>query len=159
MDKETKLKKIDRLIRHKTEVLDNCLLLARKLVAEDSKDDLLARRLIANGYSHDTSKLITTIEWLHLTEADEEDDMLDVAIKEHNESNLHHPEAWDGIKNMNTVSVAEMVCDWKARSSELGTNLKEWIDTKATKRWGFNKKDKVYKEIMRFVNLLLESNL
>lgn len=159
MDKETKIVKLDRLIRHKTEVLDNCVLLAKKLLEVDSKDDLLVRRLIANGYTHDTSKLVTTIEWLHLTEADEEDDMLDVAIKEHNESNFHHPEAWDGIKNMNLVSVAEMVCDWKARSSEQGTNLREWIETKATKRWGFTKRDKVYKDIMRFVNLLLENNL
>jgi len=159
MDKEQKIAKLERLIRHKREVLDNCVLLAWNLIKEDGKDFDLAKRLVAHGFMHDTSKLTTTIEWNHLTESDMDDDMLDVAIREHNESNMHHPESWDGIKNMPIVYVAEMVCDWKARSSELGTDLKEWIDTRATKRWGFTKRDKVYKEIMRFVNLLIERNL
>ena len=72
---------------------------------------------------------------------------------------MHHPESWDGIKNMPQVYIAEMVCDWKARSSELGTNLREWINEKATKRWGFTARDKVYRDIDRFVNLLLEATI
>lgn len=159
MDREQKTLKLDKLIRHKRAVLENCILLAENLINEDGKNFDLARRLIAHGFEHDTSKLTTTIEWNHLTEADEDDDMLDVAIKEHNESNMHHPESWDGIKNMPLVYLAEMVCDWKARSSELGTDFKEWIDTRATKRWGFTKRDRVYKDIMKFVNLLIERNM
>jgi hypothetical protein len=159
VDKEQKMEKLDRLIRHKREVLDNCILLAWNVLKEDGHDFDLARRLVAHGFEHDTSKLVTTIEWNHLTDADEDDDMLSVAIKEHNESNMHHPESWDGIKNMPQVYLAEMVCDWKARSSELGTDFVEWINEKATKRWGFTKRDKVYKDIMRFVNLLIERNL
>ena len=160
MDKERKIEKLERLIRHKREVLDNCILLAENIVKEDGREFDFARRLVANAFVHDTTKLTTTIEWNHLTDSDEDgDDMLAVAIREHNESNMHHPESWDGIKNMPRVYVAEMVCDWKARSSELGTDLCEWIDTKATKRWGFTKRDKVHKDIMWFVNLLIERNL
>lgn len=159
MDKETKVTKLERLIRHKAEVLDNCIQLAKRLIDEDAKNFDLAKRLIASAYTHDLSKLTNSLEWMHLTEADEDDDMLTIAIRQHNESNLHHPEAWGGIKNMPEVALAEMVADWKARSSELGTDLKEWIQTRATKRWGFTRRDAVYKDIMRFVNLLIESGL
>jgi hypothetical protein len=49
-----------------------------------------------------------------------------------------------------------MVCDWKARSEEFGSSLKDYIDELATKRWNFSKDDRTYKEIMSFVDLLCE---
>lgn len=57
---------------------------------------------------------------------------------------------------MPEVNLAEMVCDWKARANEFGTDLREWIDKCATKKFKFNKKDEVYSKIERFLNLLLE---
>jgi hypothetical protein len=127
-------------------------------MTDDKANFEFAKRLVANSYLHDNSKF-SSLEWQHLTKSEEDDEMLDVVIKEHNLGNLHHPEYWDGIKNMPDVYIAEMVCDWKARSAELGSDLKEWISTKATKRWGFSKRDKVYKTIMKFVGMVLEPGL
>jgi hypothetical protein len=158
MDFETKKEKLDTLIRHVEEVQKNCQLLAERLIAEDKCNFELAKRLVANGFTHDNSKFFN-LEWAHLTLSDNDDELLDVVIKEHNSSSGHHPEYWDGIRNMPSVAIAEMICDWKARSTELGTDLKEWIDTKATKRWGFTKRDTVYKRIMKYVNLLIEPGL
>ena len=158
MDFETKKEKLEVLIRHIEEVQKNCRLLADRLVSDDKSQFEFAKRLIANSYLHDNSKF-SALEWQHLTQGDEDDKMLDIVIEEHNSGNLHHPEYWDGIKNMPDVYLAECCADWRTRSSELGTDLKEWIDIKATKRWNFTKRDKVYKTIMKFVNLLLEPGL
>jgi nuclear transport factor 2 (NTF2) superfamily protein len=57
---------------------------------------------------------------------------------------------------MPSVFLAECACDWKARSEEFGTSLRDWIDEFATKRWNFSKDDRTYKEIMAFVDLLCE---
>jgi hypothetical protein len=72
--------------------------------------------------------------------------------------NPHHPEYWGGIKEMPKVYVAEMICDWYARSTEFGTGLREWIDNVATEKFSFNKEDDIYKEIQNILNLLLDPN-
>lgn len=155
MTKEQKLEKLEILIAHVEEVQRLCKKLGMRLIDDGQFD--LGKRLIANSYFHDNSKFYS-IEWAHLTNSDEEDEMVDVARWIHTLHNHHHPEYWDGIKNMPDFAVAEMVCDWKARSSEFGTDVKDWITTKATKRWGFKRGDKVYKKIMFFVDYLLESS-
>jgi len=44
---------------------------------------------------------------------------IDAAIKHHYEHNKHHPEFWgDHLAGMNMASMAEMVCDWAAMSTE-----------------------------------------
>jgi hypothetical protein len=83
---------------------------------------------------------------------------LKMAIIHHNQTNEHHPEHWQGIKNMPSVFVAEMVADWKARSEEFGTSLREWIDEAATKRFGFTKEDDIYKEIIKYVDMLCQKS-
>ena len=137
-------------------MIKNCQVLGFRLI--EAGEFELGKSLIANGFLHDSSKF-NSIEWLHLTIADPEDELLNVAINEHSSRNLHHPEHWGGIKNMPQAYLAEMVCDWKARSSELGKDIREWIGTKAAKRWDFTKRDKVYRDIMKYVNLLLEQRL
>ena len=113
MTKEEKLEKLETLIRHIEAVQDNCKRLGRRMIQEG--DFEIGKRLIANSMSHDNSKF-GSLEWDHLTRSDDDDEMLDAVIQVHNSSNLHHPEYWDGIKNMPRVYVAEMVCDWKTRS-------------------------------------------
>jgi len=160
MNKETKIQKLDTLIRHKKDVIENCILLSERLISIDSANIDFARKLIANSFSHDNSKLSITLEWNHLTNTEDADEMLEIAVRDHAENNLHHPEAHvGGIKEMPDIYLCECLCDWKSRSSELGTDLREWIDTKATKRWSFTKRDKVYKKIMKYVELLLEPGL
>jgi hypothetical protein len=79
-----------------------------------------------------------------------------MALQHHVSTNQHHAEFWNGIKNMPSVALAECICDWKARSEQFGTSLRDWIDEQATKRFNFTKNDEVYKEIMSFVDLLCE---
>ena len=57
---------------------------------------------------------------------------------------------------MNDAQVAEMVCDWYARQSEMGTDFRSFIRKDAPKRWGFTTTSKIYKTIKRFVDLLLD---
>lgn len=151
------LKKVDALCRHIEEVARNCRLLGTRLIEQGHES--LGLQLIANGFVHDQSKW-TGIEWDTLfTEPTDEDsrNMLKAAISNHNAVNKHHPEAWaGGIKEMPSVFVAEMAADWVARASEFGTDVREWIDKTATKRYGFTKHTKVYREIQGYLNLLLE---
>ena len=57
---------------------------------------------------------------------------------------------------MPDVYLAEFVCDVLARSQEFGTNLREWIDDEATKKFNFTKDDDVYKKIMGYVDILCQ---
>ncbi len=152
------MEKIRSITRHIRNVEDNCLLLGEKLIMRGEID--LGRQLIANGYVHDTSKFYG-IEFENLSRStsantNEENAKLKMrlAVQHHTLTNQHHPEYWNGIKNMPRVAVAEMVADWKARSEEFGTSVRDWIDESATKRWEFSKEDEVYRTIMDFVDLL-----
>jgi hypothetical protein len=152
------IERIDKICRHISNVQENCLVLGKKLIEAGEAD--LGRKLIANGFIHDNSKFYAT-EWEnldHYTGVKEQGDRtkLDLAIAQHNLSNPHHPEYWNGIKNMPRLFVAEMVADWAARASEFGTSLHDWINGGAMKRFAFSKRDKIYREIMHFVNLLVD---
>jgi len=154
---EITMAKVRALTRHIRNVEDNCLLLGEKLITNGEVE--LGHHLIANGFVHDASKFFG-IEWDYLSilpSKEEETKLkLKMAILHHNQTNPHHPEHWQGIKNMPSVFVAEMAADWKARSEEFGTDLRNWIDEQATKRFGFNKDDEIYKEIMKYVDLLCQ---
>lgn len=149
------MEKVKALTRHIRNVEDNCLFLGEKLIREGEIE--LGHHLIANGFIHDASKFFG-IEWDYLSVApikgEETKLKIKLAVQQHNSTNKHHPESWDGIENMPSVYVAEMVCDWKARSEEFGTSLREWIDDEAVKRFSIGKDNAVYKEIMRYVDLL-----
>lgn len=150
------IKKVDILCRHIEEVQRNCKLLGERLIENGEED--IGLKLIANGLIHDASKF-KGIEWEYLfidPENEEDEKNLSLAIEHHNHTNFHHPEAWGGIKNMPSVYVAELVCDWKTRSSEFGSSLVDWINDKGAKRFSYTKRDKVYKEIMHYTNILLE---
>jgi hypothetical protein len=153
------LAKIEFVARHIRNVEDNCLVLGKKFIELGRVE--LGHRLIANGYIHDASKFHgIEFEYLSVNNPTEEDKTLKLklAIHHHNTTNPHHPEFWaGGIKEMPDVYVAEMVADWKARSEEFGTSLRDWIEESATKRFGFTKEDKVYKEIMEYVGLLCQT--
>jgi hypothetical protein len=57
---------------------------------------------------------------------------------------------------MPEIAVAEMVCDWYARSHEFGTSLRDWIKTEAVDRFKIDLESEQYKWINSFVNILLE---
>jgi hypothetical protein len=153
------ISKIDSIVRHIKNVQDNCLLMGKRLVEMGEID--FGKMLIARGFTHDNSKFFG-VEWdsmnsLQPLQEDKEKYTLKLCIHQHNSTNFHHPEAWpNGIQDMPDIYLAEMVCDIKARSEEFGTSLIEWIDECATKKYGFQKNDEVYKKIINFVNLLCE---
>jgi len=158
-DAEITMNKIRSITRHIRNVEDNCLLMGEKLIGMGEVD--LGKQLIANGFVHDASKF-TGIEFEYLSTGNPTEEnyklKLKLAIQHHQKTNLHHPEAWSGgIKDMPDVYLAEMACDLKARSEEFGTNFREWINDTATIKWNFNNEDKVYKDLMRYVDLLCQS--
>lgn len=153
------MSKIRSITRHIRNVEDNCLILGERLINQGEIE--LGKQLVTNGFIHDASKF-RGIEWESIVPGqssetiDDKKLKLKLAISNHNSTNPHHPEYWGNIDRMPKVYVAEMVCDWKARSEEFGTSLRDWIDSVATKRWGFDADSKTYKEIMSFVDLLCE---
>ena len=156
----TTIAKIENIIRHIKNVQDNCLLLGTRLI--ENGDVLNGKRLIANGFIHDNSKFYGN-EWEHLNIIPVNSIDLDpiklkrnLSINHHRTTNSHHPEYWGGIKNMPQIFVAEMICDWKSRSEEFGTSLRDWIKNDATKTWEFDEKDQIYKDIMYYVDILCE---
>lgn len=145
------------IMRHINEVQKNCALLAEKIIDLGGEENFaLGRELIANGYLHDNSKL-TGIEWKYLLRGEE---YLTLAHEQHVTTNPHHPEYWTSrgmsINEMPTVYVAEMVADWKARSSEFGSDLRSWVKDVAFDRYGIKRNSRKYKEIRRFLDLLLD---
>ncbi len=140
-------------MRHVNTVRDYCELLGKRLIEADEVD--LGLQLIANGLVHDASKF-HGIEWQYL-HPNVERQFFDLALLQHVTTNKHHPEYWDGgIQEMPRLYLAEMICDFKARSSEFGTSLKDWVDDDASKRFGFTKKDEVYEDMLYFMNLVCD---
>jgi hypothetical protein len=155
-DSELTLRRLEATVEHIQNVQRNAWALAKKLIENDEHH--LARELVANSLRHDQSKL-NGIEWdFLLTDPKTDDDKskLVLAISNHNRTNSHHPEFWpDGIGSMSDVALAEMVCDWKSRSDEHGTDLREWMKEKAPKRYDYPTGGKVYKRLKYFSDLIL----
>lgn len=149
---ELYVKRLAATVRHIQSVQQNAILLAERIIEKDSSKRELARQLVANSLQHDQSKL-EGIEWDYLLCNDE--DKLVMAINQHNRTNFHHPEHWGGIESMPDIFLAEMACDWKSRSSELGTDFKKWVKEDAPKKYNYPISGGVYKKIKFFADLLL----
>lgn len=148
------LQKLDAILRHISNVRENCELLGKKLIEAGQEE--FGRLLIANGLIHDVSKL-KGAEWEFMCSDTANRPALKNAILQHEKTNMHHPEYWPGgLQDMPDIYIAEFCCDVKARSEEFGTDLRNWIDTHALKRWKITKKDRVYSKIMEYVDLLCD---
>lgn len=152
MEQQDFLNKIDIVFSHIQLVQKHTYNLGIKLIKNGEVE--LGRNLISNGQIHDNSKY-KGIEFDHLFNGDP---LLSKVIKHHQSINPHHPEYWGSIHDMPKVYVAEMVCDWLARSNEFGTGIRDWIDTKATEKFGFTRTDIVYSYIHTYLNMLLDRN-
>lgn len=156
-------KKLESLLRHITDVIHNCKILSFKLIEQGQFE--LAKKLIAQSFRHDNSKFYG-YEWEYIGSEDEQHRKL--AINIHHSVNSHHPEYYErynmfgqteykrGIHKMCEVDICELVCDWKARSSEFGSCIHTWIREVAMPRFGFCESDEVYSKIMYYLGLLLE---
>ena len=58
---------------------------------------------------------------------------------------------------MPEIAVAEMVCDWYARSQEFGKDLREWIRTTAFKKYDFNYRTTAGRWVKAYVEMLLKN--
>ncbi|VTS05637.1 DUF5662 family protein [Tuwongella immobilis] len=144
---------LENLVRHIELVREACLLLGRRLIAQGRID--LGRILIGLGHVHDASKF-HGIEWQYLhVGPDAPPEKLAMAIAQHTQTNPHHPEYWGGVENMPEIYVAEMVCDWYARSQEFGTSLRDWIRSEAITRFKIDHESEQYAWIQQFLDLLL----
>lgn len=144
------IEKIEAVLDHIQNVQRNCYKLGLKLIKMGEHE--LGRNLIANGQIHDNSKF----KGIEFDELFWGSPILSQAIKHHNSTNPHHPEYWGGIKNMPSVYIAEMVCDCAARSSEFGSDVREWFAQKATHKYSFNIDSEVGSRIIYYLDLLLE---
>ena len=158
-------KHLESVLRHIELVQSATQLLGKRLI--ESGEQEFGLSLIANGLKHDQSKF-KGIEWdfLVVVTPDDEtpeakakrEDLLAIAWRQHVETNEHHPEYWgeNGINEMPRIFVAEMVCDWYARSQEQATGLRSHIKEKSAKRFGMSLKGKTYKQVKLFVDMLLD---
>lgn len=144
--------KVDKLTRHIERVQEECQLLGKKLI--DRGEVEFGIRLIALGQIHDHSKWSGT-EWDYLIVGDFNGEAKQAA-QHHNRTNPHHPEYWGGIELMPRLYVAEMCCDWLARSNEFGTDVWEYVREKAMPRYDIRPRSQVFKWIKEFLGLLLE---
>lgn len=147
---------LENLVRHIRLVQEAALIMGQRLIESGRHE--FGKNLIARGFEHDVSKFYG-VEWDYLhVGPDVPSDKLSEAVKQHVESNDHHPEYWGGIDHMPEIAVAEMVCDWYARSQEFGTSLRQWVETHATKKFGITKESAVSGQINTFVDMLLRDN-
>jgi hypothetical protein len=145
---------LDNLVRHIELVRDAGLLLGKRLINQGEVD--FGRLLIGRVFVHDASKF-SGVEWRYLHSGAAIPKVeLELAVKQHQETNEHHPEYWGGVSEMPALAVAEMVCDWYARSQEFGTGLRDWIEDTAIERFGINKDCHQYQLIQKFLDILLE---
>lgn len=124
---------VEDLQRHIRRVQDNAGMLAAKLA--DAGQTAFAKALLANVQKHDASKW-HGIEWevMHVG-PNVDKKLLAKAVQQHQSTNKHHPEYWGGLDAMPSIFIAEMVCDWLARSQEFGSDLRAWVATDAVKRY------------------------
>ncbi len=145
---------LNNLIRHIELVRQATTLLGKRLIAQGRQE--FGRILIARGFVHDASKF-HGIEWDYLHAGkDVPVDKLELAIKQHTRTNDHHPEFHGGFENMGEIDIAEMACDWYARSMEFGTGLREWIKNTAVEKYRLSGDN--YKKLDNFIDLLLEDS-
>ena len=143
--------KIELVFNHIQNVQRSTYKLGLRLIKKGEIE--LGRNLISNGQIHDNSKF-KGIEFDHLFYGDP---LLPEVVKHHQSINPHHPEYWGSIHDMPRVYVAEMVCDWYARSCEFGTGLRDWILNTAMEKYGFNDTSPVYDTIQEMLSLLLDA--
>lgn len=157
---ENVMAKIRSITRHIRNVEDNCLILGEKLIYKGEIE--LGHKLVANGFVHDASKF-KGIEWQNIVPGQSSENITDkklklkLAIYQHQTTNPHHIEYWNNnIENMPDVYLAELVCDFKARSEEFGTSLIDYIENCRENKWKLTKDTKTYKRIIYFIDLLCE---
>ncbi len=144
---------IDDLAGHIRRVQENARSLASVLIGDGRSE--FARVLLAKASVHDASKW-HGIEWQFLHQGPDVDPVgLRAAIEQHQKTNDHHPEYWGGFENMPEICIAEMVCDWLARSQEFATDMRDWVKRVAAEKHSFHKSPAQAAKVWAFIEMLL----
>ena len=116
----------------------------------------LARRLLQNAQAHDASKF-AGIEWEFLTIGNTSNKIgLKYAIEQHQRSNAHHPEYWaHGITEMPLVQEYEMIADLAARSNEMGTSVRDYVNDVIPKKYNIPSQGELHKELIGILDMLV----
>lgn len=160
---ETQKEKKDFFNKRTNKHIDRVQNAAKKIVDKYNE----YKELLEQVEDHDASKfeepeMTPYIELTWLKKQDQGDDGgkdIENATLHHIKNNKHHPEYHNkekanidstnrdksieciSTRNMDDVSIAEMVADWQAMAEELGTNTsREWYDDVKNVRWSFSKK-------------------
>lgn len=160
---EKRIKHFEELCIHKKHLIDSCHKMSVHFLKEGNEE--FALLLMKRAFVHDISKL-SEYEF-HASDALDSfnkhsrnreyvfSDKEKVFLEEHWKNNRHHPEHWDDINDMNDIDLAEMVCDWHARSTEFNDDLLAYIKHRQSTRYAFP--DNLYKKILEYANILLSS--
>lgn len=142
---------LEAIIRHKEYVRESCIFLAKKLIKLERYD--IALKLVQAGYAHDNSKF-NNLEFLYLNKNG--NGLFEAALTNHVHNNSHHVEYWGEFSNMPEIAIAELAVDWLSRSQEFGSDVKDYIEETAIKKYSINKKSIQYKWLIYYIDLLLE---
>ena len=149
---ESVLERLELVLRHQKRVEQDCELLGKKLIQRG--EITLGLSLIKEGRRHDLSKL-EGIEFEGLTQTSNKE-LLKLAIEQHRSTNKHHVTYWGDIQSMPPLYLAELVCDLHCRSTEFGTDLREYLKEDFFPKHGITNGCKVGKLIREYVELLLD---
>jgi hypothetical protein len=150
---EIALKKIEAIQRHISNVQDACNIIGRKLI--ERGELILGRQIIADSYLHDNSKLTSFMEWEYLFQ-EENKELLQLAVREHQSANPHHLEYWKDTENIPRRYLAQLVADTFARSNEFGEGYWEFMKNKFFPKYKIRVNSRLYKIIKEFADLLVE---
>jgi hypothetical protein len=150
----TDLEHLDDVVTHLLELHECAVKMARKLMTMGDKEKAFALKLLERAFKHDSDKFKPSI-WKHLRRGCDGSEEFVEAWRSHTSNNRHHPEYHSrGIHEMSDLDLAELLCDWAARASEMKTGLQQYIEEKATLRYGFSQHDPVYARLIHFKSLL-----
>lgn len=174
---ENKLEQLDDIMNHVGFVIQAGHKLSRKLMiaGEEDKAVSLLQRILVHDFSkslvdefYGMAKFSNDTAALKDPNVKHASDGKMEAIKLHWSRNDHHPEFWTTVmpntlthsepieisSEMLELSIAEMCCDWYARSIQFKTDVMEFYKIKSKDRWKFTEEhDKL---IVKFLSMLQE---
>lgn len=141
-----------KVLKHISHVQEAAQTMAFALIKDGKITEALL--LLNQAMAHDAEKFKFDI-FFDITQVVDKP-RLKAAVLKHAQSCKHHPEYWKSIYDMDEVSLMEMVCDWKARSSEFGTSLEDWTLKVAPIKYNYTLDSPIHRKIMYYMNLILD---
>lgn len=176
---ENQLKQVDDTLIHVGYVMEAGRKLIKELLKKGQEKQAmeLLQRIMKHDYSKSSESEFYGLSAFSDDVAALKDPMVNTVqdgkfqtIRLHWQNNDHHPEYWaDQMpksfvdetplvinENMPDMAIAEMCCDWFARSAQYKTNVWEFYEMRTKTRWKFT--DKQHELIQTYLTLLLSES-